>query len=171
VALIGFNPRHNYDVRLTIEDGPQLGVYKLQDAIRIATERGLDLVNISPQAKPPVAKIMDHGRFKYRQKQAAKEAKKKQHVVVLKEIKLGVNIERHDLDVKLSKIKECIVDGCKVKIVIRFYGRENAHKELGSTLMDAILTEIKDFVIIETPPTSERREIFAIVRPKNDKKA
>jgi translation initiation factor IF-3 len=171
VALIGFNPRHNYEVRLTIEDGPQLGIYKLQDAIRIANEKGLDLVNISPQAKPPVAKIMDHGRFKYRQKQAEKEARKKQHVVVLKEVKLGVNIEKHDLDVKLGKIKEFLTDGCKVKIVIKFHGRENAHQDLGIKLLDSILAEIKEMSVTETSLTSERREIFVIVRSKHDKKS
>jgi translation initiation factor IF-3 len=170
VSIVGFNPRHNYEVRLTVEDGPQLGIYKLQDAIRIADERGLDLINISPHAKPPVAKIMDYGRFKYHQKQAEKEARKKQHTVILKEVKFGVNIEKHDLDVKLSKVKEFLNDGCKVKLVIRFHGRENAHQDLGINLLNSILAEIKDLAVTETSLTSERREVFVIVRPKNEKR-
>ena len=136
MSIVGFNPKHNYEVRLTAEDGPQLGIYKLQDAIKIANEKGLDLINISPHAKPPVAKIMDYGRFKYRQKQTEKEARKRQHIVILKEVKLGVNIEEHDLIVKLNKIKALLADGCKVKIVVRFHGRENAHQELGVKLLN-----------------------------------
>lgn len=170
MSIVGFNPRHNYEVRLTVEDGPQLGIYKLQDAIKMAEEKGLDLINISPHAKPPVAKIMDYGRFKYLQKQAEKEAKKKQHVVILKEIKFGVNIEKHDFDVKLSKVKEFLNDGCKVKLVIRFHGRENAHQDLGINLLYSILAEIKDLAVTETSLTSERREVFVIVRPKNEKR-
>lgn len=170
MAIFGFNPRHNYDVRLTVEDGPQIGIVKLQDAIRIAAEKGLDLVNISPQARPPVAKIIDYGKFKYKQKRAEKEARKKQHIVVVKEVKLGVNIEKHDLDVKLAKIKEFLSDGCKIKIVVRFHGRENAHQDLGIKLLDSILAEIKEIAVVETSVTAERREIFVMVRSKNEKK-
>lgn len=171
MSIIGFNPRHNYDVRVALENGEQLGILKLQDAISIANERGLDLINISPQSKPPVAKIMDHGKFKYKQKQSEKEARKKQHVVTLKEIKFGANIEKHDLDVKVAKIKEFLNEGCKVRISIRFRGREMAHQDLGMNLLQSILSEIKENSIVESSPASERREIFVLVRPKNEKKA
>lgn len=170
MSIVGFNPKHNYDVRLTEDDGHQLGIYNLQDAIRIADEKGLDIINISPHAKPPVAKITAYGRFKYKQKQAEKESRNKQHTVILKEVKLGVNIEEHDLNVKLNKIKELLVDSCKVKIVIRFHGRENAHPERGVKLIDSILAEIKEISVLETSHTPERREIYVIVRPKNEKK-
>lgn len=171
MSVVGFNPRHNYDVRVTVESGPQLGIYKLQDAIKMAADRDLDLINISPQAKPPVAKIMDYGKFKYNQKRAEKDARKKQHVVTLKEVKLGVNIEEHDLNVKLKKIKEFLGDACRVKIVVRFHGRENAHQDLGARLLEDILCEIKDLAVIESQLASERREIFVIVRSRDEQKS
>jgi translation initiation factor IF-3 len=170
MSLVGFNPRHNYDIRVSLEDGSQLGILKLQDAIKIAFEKGLDLVNISPTAKPPVAKIMDHGKFKYRQKQTEKETRKKQHVVIVKEVKFGVNIEKHDLDVKLAKVKQFLAEDCKVKVVVRFHGRENAHQDLGVKLLESLFEEVKPLCIMEGQLQSERREMFIIVRPKNDKK-
>ncbi len=171
MSIVGFNPRHNYDVRVVADDGAQLGIHSLQNAIRMASDKGLDLINISPQAKPPVAKIMDYGKFKYKQKQIEKEAKKKQNTVQLKEIKFGANIEDHDLQVKVAKVKECLAEGDRVKICIRFHGREMAHQDLGVDLLKSIVDSIKELCSIETQLTSERREIFVIVKPKNEKKS
>ncbi len=171
MSIVGFNPRHNYDVRLVADDGTQLGIHNLQNAIRLANERSLDLININPQARPPVAKIMDYGKFKYKQKQMEKEARRKQTTVQLKEIKFGANIEQHDLQVKVNKIKECLLEGDRVKVCIRFHGREMAHQDLGVELLKSILDSIKDLCVVETQIANERREIFVIVKPKNEKKA
>ena len=169
MQIVGFNPRHQYEIRLVADDGAQLGIYKLQDAIRKAEEANLDLINISPSAKPPVGKIMDYGKYKYKQKQIEKESKKKQHVVQVKEVKFGVNIDTHDFDVKLNKVKEFLSDGCKVKVAVTFQGREIAHPDLGAELLTSILAKIKDTYTQEGGINTERREIFVFIKAKDAK--
>lgn len=164
------NQRINYQIRITPirligEDGAQLGVIPTAQALSMARERNLDLVEISPNVRPPVCKIMDYGKYKYQQQKNAKEAKKKQTVVELKEIQFRPNIGEHDLDVKVSKIKEFIAEGNKVKIVIRFSGREMAHTDLGFDLMGAIFDKVSTTAKFENKPILEGKFLRAILAP------
>lgn len=134
------------EVRLIDENGKQLGILPVQDALRLAGERGLDLVEIAPQANPPVCKMLDYGKFLYELKKKEKEAKKKQreHAIDIKDIMLSLRIDEHDLKVKLKHMREFLTDGDKVRVRIRFRGRENLHPELGEKLADRIVQELSD---------------------------
>ena len=123
------------EVRLIDENGKQIGIVPLQEALRIASEKGLDLVEVAPQANPPVCKILDYGKFLYELKKKEKEARKKQreHAIDVKDMMLSVRIDEHDLKVKLKHMREFLMDGDKVRVRIRFRGREHLHPELGDT--------------------------------------
>ncbi len=154
------------EVRVTSSTGEQLGIISLRDALRIAGEQQLDLVEVAPTAKPPVCRIMDFGKFRYEQQKRDKEAKKKQKVVTVKEVKLRPNIEDHDFNVKLKNALRFLEDGDKVKITIMFRGRELSHPELGRELLLKMAAELKDLVTVERDPKLEGKNMIMIVAPK-----
>ncbi len=153
-------------VRVIADDGQQIGVLPVREALTLAQEKGLDLVEVSPTARPPVCRIMDFGKFKYEQNRRARKAKKKQHVVHLKEIKLRPKIEEHDYNFKLDHAREFLVERNKVKFTITFRGREMAHQELGFKLVERVISDLSEVGTPETPPRSEGRNMVMIVMPK-----
>ncbi len=153
-------------VRLIDENGEMLGVLSIRDALYKAFQAGLDLLEISPNAVPPVCKITDYGKFKYEQQKKANEARKKQKVVEIKEIKVRPNIDDHDYDVKMRQAKGFIGEGDKVKVTLRFRGREMAHQELGVKLLERIRTELIELVKVEQMPRLENRQMIMVLAPK-----
>jgi translation initiation factor IF-3 len=153
-------------VRLIDENGEMLGVMSIRDALYKAFQAGLDLLEISPNAVPPVCKITDYGKFKYEQQKKANEARKKQKVVEIKEIKVRPNIDDHDYDVKMRQAKGFIGEGDKVKVTLRFRGREMAHQELGVKLLERIRTELTEIVKVEQMPRLENRQMIMVLAPK-----
>jgi translation initiation factor IF-3 len=153
-------------VRLIDEAGEMLGVMSIRDALYKAYQSGLDLLEISPNAVPPVCKITDYGKFKYEQQKKANEARKKQKVVEIKEIKVRPNIDDHDYDVKMRQAKGFIGEGDKVKVTLRFRGREMAHQELGVKLLERIRTELVELVKVESMPRLENRQMIMVLAPK-----
>src|SRR5512138_2589328 len=153
------------EVRLVGVEGEQLGVLSIEQALAKAQEEGLDLVEVSPMTKPPVCKILDYGKFKYLEKKKQNEAKKKQVVVLLKEVKFRPRTEEHDYDVKLKKIREFLAEANKAKITVMFRGREITHRELGQKVLERIMNDIKDVAVIESVPRMEGRLLFMIVAP------
>jgi translation initiation factor IF-3 len=153
------------EVRLIDEDGKQLGIVPISEALRLAREKEYDLVEISPKATPPVCKIMDYGKFKYQLAKKAAEAKKKQTVIQVKEMKLGLKIEEHDLQVKLRHMKEFLADGDKVKITVMFRGREILHKDKGEALAFKIIEQLKGIGDLEQKPRFDGRNIIMIFAP------
>jgi translation initiation factor IF-3 len=145
--------------------GEQLGVLPIDQALAKAQEEGMDLVEISPTAKPPVCKIMDYGKFKYLEKKKQNEAKKKQVVVQLKEVKLRPRTEEHDYEVKLRKIREFLGEANKARVTVMFRGREMSHRELGQKVLQRIIDDIKDVAVIESVPRMEGRQMFMILAP------
>jgi translation initiation factor IF-3 len=156
-------------VRVIADDGTQVGVLPVREALVLAQSKGLDLVEVSPTARPPVCRIMDYGKFKYEQNLRARKAKKKQHHTHLKEIKMRPKIDDHDYDFKLRHARDFLGDRDKVKFTITFRGREIAHTEIGHELMKRIMAELQDVAIVETPPRQEGRSITAVVMPKAQK--
>ncbi len=152
-------------VRLIDENGEMLGVLNIKEALERAEKASLDLVEISPTAEPPVCKILDFGKYKYESKKRVNDSKKKQKVVVLKEIKFKPNISQGDFDVKLRKIKEFLHDGDKVKISLWFKGREILHNEIGMQLFNRILLELEDSAKVDSPPKMEGKQIIMLVSP------
>ncbi|HEY8208169.1 MAG TPA: translation initiation factor IF-3 [Myxococcaceae bacterium] len=153
------------EVRVVGPAGEQLGILTIEAALEKSHEFGLDLVEVNPMAKPPVCKIMDYGKFKYEEKKKASEAKKKQVVVHLKEVKLRPKTEDHDYDFKVRNVKRFLEEGNKARITIMFRGREITHKELGQALLDDVVKDVKDVGIIEQPPRMEGRQMFMILAP------
>jgi translation initiation factor IF-3 len=154
------------EVRLIDEDGGQLGVIPTFEAIRIAREKDLDLVEVSPKAVPPVCKIMDYGKFKYQMAKRAAEAKKKQTIIQVKEMKLGLKIEEHDLQFKMKHIREFLSDGDKVKVIIMFRGREILHRNKGEQLAVKVMDILKDVGDVEQKPKFDGRNIIIVFAPK-----
>jgi translation initiation factor IF-3 len=153
------------EVRVVGSQGEQLGVLSIEAALEKAQSEGFDLVEVSPMAKPPVCKIMDYGKFKYEEKKKANEAKKKQVVVKVKEVKLRPKTEEHDYEFKVRNVKTFLEEGNKAKITIMFRGREITHRELGQALLDDVIADVKDIAVIETPPRMEGRQMFMILAP------
>ena len=153
------------EVQVIGSDGENLGILNLNDAINRAKDVGLDLIEIAPNAKPPVCKIMDMGKYKYDLQKKANQAKKKQKVVSLKEIKLRPGTETHDYNFKIKNAKKFISKGNKVKFTVKFKGREMQHTELGKDLMDRIIEETKDIAKIESKPKFEGRQMVMIIQP------
>ena len=158
-------------VRVIADDGTQVGVLTVREALALAQSKGLDLVEVSPTARPPVCRIMDYGKFKYEQNLRARKAKKKQHHTHLKEIKMRPKIDDHDYGFKLRHAREFLGERDKVKFTITFRGREIAHTEIGHELMKRILAELQDVAIVETPPRQEGRSITTVVMPRAQKVA
>ncbi len=156
------------EVRLVDTDGNQLGIMPLREAMRIAEERQLDLVEIAPQAKPPVCRIMDFGKYKYEQSKKEKEARKKQKIVEIKEIKMRPNIEDHDFFVKAKNASRFLKEGDKVKATIIFRGREIVHTQLGKQLLVRLAEELKEFSNVERQPKLEGKNMIMILSPKQD---
>src|SRR5919205_1561236 len=143
----------------------QLGVLTLDAALAKAAEFGLDLVEVSPMAKPPVCKIMDYGKFKYETKKKANEAKKKQTIVKLKEVKFRPKTEEHDYNFKTKAIREFLEEGNKARCTVMFRGREITHREIGQNILNRISTELKDIAVVEQPSRLEGRLLFMILAP------
>ena len=154
------------EIRLIDENGDNHGVVTPAHAIAMAEEVGLDLVEISPNAVPPVCKIMDVGKFKYESQKKAAEAKKKQKVIEIKEVKFRPNIDTHDYDVKMKNVGRFLEDGDKVKVTLRFRGREMAHMELGRALLERIAGDIEAVAKVESMPKVEGRQMIMVVAPR-----
>ncbi len=153
-------------VRVIGDDGSQIGILTTREAIAMAQAKGLDLVEVAPTARPPVCKIMDYGKFKYEQNRAAKAAKKKQHQMQLKEVKMRPKIEDHDYDFKLKHAREFLAQRDKVKFTITFRGREMAHQDLGYKVIEQVLLDLADVAIVEQSPRSEGRTVSLVLSPK-----
>tara|TARA_B100000963_G_scaffold315180_1_gene294108 strand:- start:3267 stop:3809 length:543 start_codon:yes stop_codon:yes gene_type:complete len=153
------------DVQVIGSEGNNLGVLPLKKAVEMAREEGLDLIEISPNANPPVCKIMDMGKYKYDLQKKANLAKKKQKIVSLKEIKLRPVTEIHDYNFKIKNAKKFISKGDKVKFTVRFKGREMQHVDLGKKLMDRIIADVKDIGKVETSPKFEGKQMIMVIQP------
>jgi len=153
------------EVQVIGSDGNNLGILSTNEAISIAKEEGLDLIEIAPNAKPPVCKIIDMGKFKYDAQKKANVAKKKQKIVLLKEIKMRPVTETHDYDFKVKNAKKFIGKGDKVKFTIRFKGRELQHSHLGRELMDKIKTDMQDIGKVELHPKFDGKQMIMVIQP------
>ena len=143
-----------------------MGILTIDDALRKADEFGLDLVELQPNAEPPVVKILDYGKYKYQAQKRASEARKKQKIIEVKEIKLRPNIDSHDYDVKMRSVRKFLEAGDKVKVTLRFRGREMAHIELGSQLLQRVRDDIEEEAKIESMPKMEGRQMIMVLAPK-----
>lgn len=146
--------------------GEKLGIHDVDTAIGLAEERGLDLVEVSPNASPPVCKILDYGKLKYQEQKKASEARKKQKTVDVKEIKMRPNIDKHDYEVKMRSVVKFISEGDKVKVTLRFRGREMAHQELGLQLLNRVRDDMEEISKVEAMPTLEGRQMIMLLGPK-----
>ncbi|WP_225792292.1 MULTISPECIES: translation initiation factor IF-3 [Oligella] len=158
------------EVRLIDVEGEQLGIVKIQEALRQAEEVGLDLVEISPNAKPPVCRLMDYGKFRYQEQKRQQEARAKQKVIQLKEVKFRPATDEGDFQVKLRNVKRFLTDGDKVKVSLRFRGREMAHQELGLQMLHRVRDEVVDLGTPESMPKLEGRQMVMILSPGGAKK-
>ncbi|MBD0379849.1 translation initiation factor IF-3 [Paenibacillus sp. WST5] len=154
------------EVRLIGADGEQLGIKPTREALQIAVEANLDLVNVAPTAKPPVCRIMDYGKYRYELQKKEKEARKNQKIVDIKEIRLSATIDEHDFQTKLRNAVKFLGDGDKVKASVRFRGREIAHAEIGKKVLDRLATETADISSMERAPKLEGRSMIMILTPK-----
>lgn len=154
------------EVRLIDAEGENIGVTATEEAIRLAYEAGLDLVEISPNADPPVAKILDYGKYKYEAQKRKNEARKKQKVIEVKEIKFRPNIDQHDYDVKMRSMHKFIDEGDKVKVTLRFRGREMAHQELGMEVLNRVKDEMDEKAKVEQHPSMEGRQMIMVLAPR-----
>ena len=143
-----------------------MGILTIDDALQKADEFGLDLVELQPNAEPPVVKILDYGKYKYQAQKRASEARKKQKVIDVKEIKLRPNIDSHDYEVKMRSVRKFLESGDKVKVTLRFRGREMAHVELGSQLLERVREDIEEEAKIESLPKMEGRQMIMVLAPK-----
>ena len=153
-------------VRLVDERGQMVGVIQRNEALAMAAEAGLDLVEISPNADPPVCKILDFGKFKYEEQKKKNEARKKQKIIEVKEIKLRPSIDDHDYDVKMRSMTKFIEEGDKVKVTMRFRGRELAHQELGMNVLIRVRDDLEPIAKVEQMPRMEGRQMTMVISPK-----
>jgi translation initiation factor IF-3 len=153
-------------IRLIDSQGNMVGVVSIAEALNLAEQAGLDLVEISPTAKPPVCKILDYGKYRYEAQKKAHDARKKQKVIQIKEIKLRPNIDKHDLDIKLRNTIGFLAEGDKVRITLRFRGREMDHQELGLQVLARVQEALAEYAKIEQQPKAEGRQIVMTVAPK-----
>jgi len=157
------------DVRVIDENGEMKGVMPVYKALKLAEEAGLDLVEVSPTAEPPVCKILDYGKYKYEQQKKAAEARKNQKVVELKEIKVRPGIEEHDYDVKMRNARRFLESGDKVKVTMRFKGREMSHQHIGMDLLKRMREDLSDIGKVELEPKFEGRQIMMVIGPEVQK--
>jgi len=153
------------EVRVINPDGQQLGIYPIRQALTIAAELGLDLVEINPKADPPVCRIMDFGKFKYEQKKQTNVAKKKQKVIEIKEVKMRPKTDVHDFATKLKHVRRFIEEGNKARLTIRFRGRELAHPEVAARVLDRMVEAVKDIAVIEQPYAMDGRLMTMLIAP------
>jgi len=156
-------------VRVNGAEGEQLGIMSIEEALALADNKHTDLVEIAPNAKPPVCRLMDYGKYIYEQQKREKEARKRQKVVDVKEVKLRPGIEDHDFDVKAKNAVRFLTDGDKVKVTIMFRGRELSHPELGEVLLTKMADKLKDIATVERSPKLEGKNMIMIVGPKSSK--
>ena len=154
-------------VRLVGASGEMVGVVSIEDAMRRAREAGLDLVEVSPNAEPPVCKVLDYGKYKYEAQKKANEARKKQKTINLKEIKIRPAIDDHDFETKMKRTHKFLESGDKVKITLRFRGREMAHQDLGMKVMNRVKEHVAEIAKVETQPKMEGRQAIMILAPAN----
>ncbi len=152
-------------MRLVDADGTQVGVVPVEDALKLAGERGLDLVEVAATARPPVVKIMDYGKYKFEQAKAARIAKKKQHVIHVKEVKYRPGIDDHDFEFKTRHARRFLEEGNKVKLTMMFRGRQVTHSELGRDVLYRVLEEVNDIGKVESEPTLEGRNMTMVLAP------
>jgi translation initiation factor IF-3 len=154
------------EVRVVSPEGEQLGIMATQDALQLADEQGLDLVEVAPNERPPVCRVMDYGKYKYQRSKRQQQAKKKQKIILVKEIKLRPKTEEHDYQFKTQHVRRFIQDGHKVKVTIVFRGREMAHTELGRRILDRVVTDMGDVATVEQMPKQEGRNMTAVLAPR-----
>jgi len=157
------------EVRLVQDEGERQGIMSVQEALGIAQEMGMDLVEVAPQAVPPVVKILNYGKFKFENEKKVRDSKKKQKLLKLKEIRMQPKIDDHDLDFKSKHIKEFLLEGNKVKVTVRFRGRELAHTELGLDVLKEVLANIEGEYVMDKPPAMEGRFMSMVLSPKTKK--
>ncbi len=157
------------EVRLIGDDGSQIGVLATRDAIARAEELGLDLVEVSPDAKPPVCRLIDYGKFKYQQSKKAHEAKKKQAVIEVKEVTLTPNTDDHDIETKQNHIRRWVADKARVRVGVKFRGREMSHIDLGFKVLQTLLAGLTELVVQESPPKMEGRRLVVTLLPRAEK--
>jgi translation initiation factor IF-3 len=167
-------PRLNYEirtpkVRVIGEEGEQLGILDIRDAILMAEERGLDLVEVSPVARPPVCKLMDYGKFKYAQKKKAAEAKKRQHQMQIKEVKMRPKTDQHDLETKIKHVRRFLEEGDGVKLTMRFRGREIMYAEEAMEMLFKVSQEVSEIATVRSHPNMEGRAMSMVLVPKASK--
>jgi translation initiation factor IF-3 len=153
-------------IRLVGADGEMIGVVTLREGLLMAEDAGLDLVEVSPNAEPPVCKILDFGKFKYEDQKKKNAARKKQKVIEVKEIKLRPNIDDHDYDVKMRSMRKFLEEGDKVKVTLRFRGRELAHQDLGMKVLEKVRDDLEDLGKVEQIPKMEGRQMVMVIAPK-----
>ena len=154
------------EVRLVDHEGEQRGIVSTAEALKIAKENGLDLVEVAPQANPPACKILNYGKYKFDLEKRKREAKKNQKIVKLKEVRMQPKIEKHDLDFKTKHVRSFLEEGNKVKVTIRFRGRELAHTELGKVVLDKVLVLLEDSYVLDKRAAMEGRTMSMILSPK-----
>jgi len=170
VRLTPTGPRVNNDIRETEvrvidEEGEQMGILSIGDAVQAAEDRFLDLVEVAPNSEPPVCKIMDYGRYKYTQQKKGKEARKRQKIVELKEVKMRIKIDSHDYEFKKNHAERFLLDGNKAKVTIMFRGREVTHPDLGRKLLDRVMNDLMEISTVEQSPLLEGRNMTMILIP------
>jgi translation initiation factor IF-3 len=159
------------EVRVVDANGDQLGIMNVRDALRVAGDRGLDLVEVAPNANPPVCRVMDYGKHRYEQSKRDKAAKKKQRVITVKEIRMSPKIDDHDFNVKLRAAERFLKSGDKVKVSVRFRGREIVHSDLAKDKLVDLADQLKDIAAVERPPKLEGRQMIAVLAPKSESEA
>jgi translation initiation factor IF-3 len=152
-------------VRVIGDDGAQLGIMSLNEAMEIAGGKGLDLVEVSPTSRPPVCRIMDYGKYKYNQKKKQQTAKKRQAGQQMKEVKLRPKTEEHDYQFKLKHVVRFLTDGAKAKVTVRFRGREMAHRDIGFEMLKRIISDVGDLAVVTSPPAMEGRLLYMVLAP------
>ena len=157
------------EVRLIGEDGAQLGVVSIREALMMAQEAGLDVVEVSPDARPPVCRLIDYGKFKYQQSKKAQEARKKQSVIEVKEVNITPNTDTHDMATKQNHIRRWVAEKARVRVSVKFRGREMAHQELGHKALQELIKGVEDIVTLESHPRMEGRRLVVTLLPKVEK--
>ena len=155
------------EVRVVSHDGEQLGIMPTTEALRLAEEQGLDLVEVAPNEKPPVCRVMDYGKYKYQQSKRLQQAKKRQKIISVKEIKLRPKTEEHDYQFKSQHVRRFLQDGHKVKVTVVFRGRELAHTELGRRMLDRMAVELEEMSTVEQTPKQEGRNMAMVLSPRS----
>jgi translation initiation factor IF-3 len=158
-------------VRLIDDQGTQVGVVNTQEAMRMAEERGLDLVEVAPNADPPVCRLMDYGKYLYDQNKRDREARKKQKVIEVKEVRMQPNTDSHDIETKSNQARRFLSEGDKVKFTIRFRGRQFAHQDIGLRMLENVAESLRDVGVVEVRPQTEGRTLMMIVTPQSAKPA